>query len=137
MAAANARNAALTELGRALGCSGVTSSESAPRTARALPARLFYTGPFEPVRRRPKVSLAPPTRLDREAWELAKRGDEDRLRFIMARARERKTRRPAPAAAELAPLRHDPLAAMVEVQDRRVREILAAIPGGSWGDGGE
>lgn len=127
MAAAKTRRDLLTALGRALGAA--TSSDSATTTKRALPAHLYYDGPFEPCRRRPSVSLAPPTRLDREAWELAKRGDEDRLRFILARARGRKARKPA-AAPE--PLQHDPLQEITELQEARVREILAAIPGGSW-----
>jgi hypothetical protein len=126
---AAARTALLTALGRALGAA--TASDTATTAKRALPASLYYDGPFEPRRPRPVVSLTPPTRLDREAWELAKRGDEDRLRFILARARARKTRRP-PAAAEPTPLNHDPLSKMVELSDGRVREILAAIPGGSW-----
>lgn len=129
MAAKKSRLALLTELGRALGAA--TTSETATPTKRALPAHLYYDGPLEPRIRRPAVSLAPPTRLDREAWELAKRGDEDRLRFILSRARGRKARKPA--AAVPVPLDHDPLANMVELQDARVREILAAIPGGSWG----
>lgn len=127
---AAARTALLTALGRALGAAA--SSEIATPTKRALPAHLYYDGPFEPRRPRPTVSLAPPTRLDREAWELARQGDEDRLRFILTRARERKARKPEsqPAAPQ-----HDPLSNMVELQDSRVREILAAIPGGSWGGG--
>ena len=129
------RTALLTALGRALGAAA-SASESGTATKRALPASLYYDGPFEPRRPRPVVSLAPPTRLDREAWELARRGDEDRLRFILSRARERKARKPesTPAAAVPAPLQHDPLAKMVELQDARVRELLAAIPGGSWGE---
>jgi hypothetical protein len=127
---AAARTAALTELGRALGCSDGTSSESAPRAGHALPARLFYTGPFEPrPPRRPLVSLGTPTHLDREAWELARRGDEDRLRFILTRARGRKARR---HESQPAPLQHDPLASLTESSDARIREILATIPGGSW-----
>lgn len=135
MAAANkARLQLLTQLGRALGAAatspGSNSGTDTP-ARRALPAELYYTGPLEARRVRPKVSLEPPTRLDREAWDLARRGDEDRLRFILARARGRKARKPA--AAVPVPLEHDPLAKMVELQDDRVREILAAIPGGSWG----
>lgn len=126
---AAARTALLTALGRALGAT--TASDTATTPKRALPAHLYYDGPFEPRRARPVVSLAPPTRLDREAWELAKRGDEDRLRFILARARARKARKPE-SQPEL--LNHDPLSKMVELQDARVREILAAIPGGSWGE---
>ena len=85
---AAARIALLTELGRALGATN-TAPDEAP-TRRALPAHLYYDGPFEPQRRRPTVSIDAPSRLDREAWELARRGDEDRLRFIMARARARR-----------------------------------------------
>jgi hypothetical protein len=98
MAARKTRLALLTEFGRALGAS-VTSPETDTLTRRVLPAHLYYDGPFEATRRRPNVSLEPPTRLDREAWELARRGDEDRLRFIMTRTRARKIRR-ALAAAE-------------------------------------
>ena len=127
MAAKKIRLALLTELGRALGATA--TSETGRATKRALPAHLYYDAPLEPRQRRPSVSLDAPTRLDREAWELARRGDEDRLFFILSRERARKARKlesqPAP--------RHDPLSKMVELQDSRVREILAAIPGGSWG----
>jgi hypothetical protein len=135
---AAARTALLTALGRALGATAASDSATTPQ--RALPASLYYDGPpfgfkeGEPRRPRPVVSLAPPTRLDREAWELARRGDEDRLRFILTRSRERKARKPENTMSTApAPLQHDPLAKMVELQDGRVREILAAIPGGSWG----
>lgn len=136
MAAANkTRLALLTQLGRALGGEAATSPETdTPTSKRALPAHLYYAGPFEARRRRPTVSLDVPTRLDREAWELARRGDEDRLRFILSRARG-KAKKPTPAAAVPVLTQHDPLAKMVELSDARVREILAAIPGGSWANG--
>lgn len=86
---ATARIALLTALGRALGADDA-SSGSGQTAKRALPAQLYYNGPLEARRVRPKVSLEPATRLDREAWELARRGDEDRLRFILARARARR-----------------------------------------------
>jgi hypothetical protein len=126
---AAARTALLTALGRALGADD-SPSVSVRSAKRALPAHLYYDGPFEPRKPRPKVSIDVPTFLDREAWELARRGDEDRLRFIMGRARARKTPRAPAAPPEL--LNHDPLAKMVELSDARVRELLAAIPGGSW-----
>jgi hypothetical protein len=131
---AAARTALLTALGRALGAAD--RAENEPPAKRTLPAHLYYDGPLEARRARPKVSLEPPTRLDREAWELARRGDEDRLRFILTRARERKARQPDSqtfSQTAAAPLAHDPLSKMVELSDERVDAILAAIPGGSWG----
>ncbi len=68
-----ARLELLTELGRALGAEDTSAIATA--TKRALPAHLYYDGPFERRSPRAVVSLEPPTRLDREAWELARRGD--------------------------------------------------------------
>lgn len=85
--------ATLTELGRVLGC----TEERRPAKVAGLPEHLYYAGtlaelgPAPP--RRPRLSLAAPlTRMDREAREIAQRGEEQLLRFFQKLAMRKRRR---------------------------------------------
>ncbi len=86
---AAAQTAALTQLGRALGC--VPTEFAFGRhdaTCGKLPAVLYYSGGDLFVGSEPRPPLdgtRPPTRMDREQRELALRGRADLVRFFGGR----------------------------------------------------
>jgi hypothetical protein len=87
----------LTQLGQALGCSAKAASDAAGGEAKVdgFPARCWYSGPLEVVvdqrePRPPKIQIEAPTHMDREARELAQRGQRDIVRFAQMMARARK-----------------------------------------------
>lgn len=100
--------ALLTELGRALGCpaenTGIEAvvKDSLPTDTRGarrvkdegLPERCYYSGPMSELGPAPKriPLLCGNSPMDREARDLARRGDEDLVRFfqMIAIARRRK-----------------------------------------------
>ena len=101
MSAAGVQRAALTALGRALGCPEPSMIMDKPRRASTiidgLPERCYYSGPIE------ALGPAPPPRrprplswgyMDLEASELAQRGRADIIQFVqmMRRVREQGSR---------------------------------------------
>lgn len=81
----------LTQLGAALGCIEI-NTPNCDAKVDGFPARCWYNGPFEPAPRAPKVQLEALTHMDREARELAARGQRDIVRFAQMMARSRKSR---------------------------------------------
>jgi hypothetical protein len=91
MAATAAKLRLLTELGEVLGCkdtcTGLNNGTETP-ARRALPAHLYYDGPFEPrPPRRPHVSLERPSTLEQERRALVALGEWRLMRFILSRRR--------------------------------------------------
>lgn len=87
------KDSLLTLLGAALGCSAkATSGAAGEAKVDGFPARCWFNGPFEAIMRAPKVQLEALTQMDREARELAARGQADIVRFAQMMARSRKSR---------------------------------------------
>ena len=85
--------ASLTDLGRALGC----TEERRPAKAAGLPEHLYYAGPLSELgpapARPPRIALAAPqTMMDREAREIAQRGEERLMRFFQTLAMRKRRR---------------------------------------------
>lgn len=92
----------LTELGQALGClKQVELSRPRDNSTDSHPAACYYSGPLSelgPAEPRPPiVSLAPLTRMDLEAREIAEQGRADLIRFFQMKAafKARKAQVPA------------------------------------------
>ena len=103
-----ARTESLTALGRALGCGPVNSKNIGTRSfsTDGLPEACYYSGPLSelgPIQPRPSRTWLerPTTPTERDARELAERGEERLLRFfqMLTVARQRRTSKKAQRAA--------------------------------------
>lgn len=90
--------ALLTQLGKVLGCQerlnhqGFNRSSDSSPDAKidGFPARCWYTGPLGPVAPRAPRDQTGSTHMDREARELARRGQADIIRYCQMIERARR-----------------------------------------------